>query len=100
VHNCATYPKARNVEFDSDNSWPVLDRLMTTLLAEMILPVTRFTRGKWLKSVILTAKTGPGMTQKLAWAHLRPARFRPASEDQWLKSFEAKCISNPSAGFV
>ena len=32
-------------------------------------------------SVILTTKTGPGMTQKLAGALLRPARFRPAGED-------------------
>jgi hypothetical protein len=31
--------------------------------------------------VILTTKMGPGMTQKLAQARLRPARFRPVSKD-------------------
>jgi hypothetical protein len=37
-------------QFDSDKSWPVLNTLVATLLAGMILSVMKFMRRKWLKS--------------------------------------------------
>jgi hypothetical protein len=40
--------------------------------------------GENILTVILTTTTGPGMTQKLARARLRLARFRSASEDHYI----------------